>query len=51
MTNATELSLIWQQLTATYQQLNSSTGAEHTRLASLAEMLRLEYRSLTSTYK
>ena len=51
MTNATELSLIWQQLTATYQQLNSSSGAERLRLQQLAEMLRIEYRHLTSTYR
>ena len=51
MTNTQELHTIWQQLTATYQQLNSATGAEHSRLQALADMLRIEYRHLTSTYK
>ena len=51
MTNATELTLIWQQLTTAYQQLNSSTGAERLRLQQLIDMLRIEYRHLTSTYR
>ena len=51
MTNASELDLIWRQLTTTYQQLNSSTNAEYERLLRLADMLRIEYRTLTSTYR
>jgi hypothetical protein len=50
MTNATELSLIWHQLTTTYQQLNRTTNGERERLLRLADMLRIEYRQLTSVY-
>ena len=38
-------------MTAAHQQLNSSTGAERIRLQQLIDMLRLEYRHLTSTYQ
>ena len=52
MTNDQELATLWQQLTSTYQQLNACQGtAEHKRLTRLADMLRIEYRHLTSTYK
>ena len=51
MTNATELHGIWRQMTQAHQQLNSSTGAERIRLQQLIDMLRLEYRHLTSTYQ
>ncbi|UAW01051.1 hypothetical protein STIP28_9 [Synechococcus T7-like virus S-TIP28] len=51
MTNSQELHTIWQQMTAAHQQLNSSTGAERIRLQQLIDMLRLEYRHLTSTYQ
>ena len=51
MTNAQELHTIWQQMTTAHQQLNSSTGAERVRLQQLINMLRLEYRHLTSTYQ
>ena len=52
MTNSSELTQIWQQLTNTYQQMNSCTSrGEAQRLLALAEMLRIEYRSLTSTYQ
>ena len=51
MTNNSELTLIWRQLTQTYQQMNScSSRAEAQRLLALAEMLRIEYRSLTSRF-
>ena len=51
MTNSTELTQIWRQLSDSYQQLNScSSVAERHRLSALIEMLRLEYRSLTSRY-
>ena len=52
MTNEQELSHIWRHLTNTYQQLNSADGQAQKRyLQQLAEMYRLEYRHLTSTYK
>ena len=51
MTNATELHGIWRQMTTAHQQLNSSTGAERLRLQQLINMLRIEYRHLTSTYR
>lgn len=52
MTNSTELTQIWRQLTTTYQQMNSCTSrAEAQRLLALAEMLRSEYRTLTSNYR
>ena len=51
MTNDTELTLIWKQLTSLHQQLNSSHGAERHRVAQLVDMLRIEYRQLTSTYR
>ena len=52
MTNDSELSLIWRQLTNIYQQLNSTNNtAQQAYLTQLAEMYRLEYRHLTSTYR
>ena len=51
MTNATELYGIWRQMTTAHQQLNRSTGAERVRLQQLIDMLRIEYRHLTSTYR
>ena len=51
MTNDTELSGIWRQMTTAHQQLNSANAAEHSRLMQLIEMLRIEYRQLTSTYR
>ena len=52
MTNEQELATIWRQLTTTYQQLNSANGqAQRRYLQQLAEMYRLEYRHLTSTYR
>lgn len=51
MTNAHELHTIWKQLTQAHQQLNRSSGAEHRRLKQLIDMLRIEYRHLTSTYR
>ena len=52
MTNSSELTLIWKQLVDTYQQMQSCTSrAEAQRLLALSEMLRTEYRSLTSTYQ
>lgn len=51
MTSQTELDMIWKQLSTTYQELNSCTNqAEKHRLTCLANMLRIEYRSLTSRY-
>ena len=50
-TNDTELSALWEQLKETYQQMNSTTSkAEAARLLALSEMLRHEYRTLSSTY-
>ena len=50
-TTSTELTTIWRQLTQTYQEMNACTSrAEAQRLLALAEMLRTEYRALTSTY-
>lgn len=47
-----ELQLIWSQLTDAYQRINSTTSnAEKARLQALSDMLRIEYRSLTSTYR
>ena len=52
MSNQEELSLVWRQLTNTYQQMNGcSSRAEAKRLLAMAEILRVEYRHLTSTYK
>lgn len=51
MTTQQELHTIWHQLTTAHQQLNSSTGAERLRLEQLIDMLRIEYRHLTSTYR
>ncbi|MAU75352.1 MAG: hypothetical protein CL831_00580 [Crocinitomicaceae bacterium] len=51
MTHHNELKMIWSELANTYQLLNSTTGkAERSRLKALSEMLRIEYRMLTSTY-
>ena len=51
MTHARELSFIWSQLIYSYQLVNSTTSnAEKLRLRSLSEMLRVEYRNLTSRY-
>ena len=47
----TELDTIWSQLSCCYQKLNRYKGtAEERRLRALIEMLRIEYRMLTSTY-
>ena len=52
MTHYNELKTIYSQLTEAYQLLNSTTSnAEKSRLQALSEMLRIEYRSLTSTYR
>jgi len=52
MTHYKELQTIWSELSRTYQLLNSTTStAEKSRLHALSEMLRIEYRSLTSTYR
>ena len=52
MTNATELTQIWRQLANTYQQMNACTSrGEAQRLLVLSEMLRMEYRTLSSIYK
>ena len=52
MTNESELAHIWRHLTDTYQQLNrATTTAQRAYLTQLAEMYRLEYRHLTSTYR
>ena len=52
MTNDQELGLLWRDLTGTYQQLNrTSNKAEKARLTAYADMLRIDYRSLTSTYR
>ena len=52
MTNEQELSLLWRDLTGTYQQINSTANrAEKQRLKAYADMLRIEYRQLTSTYR
>ena len=52
MTHYNELKTVWSELTRTYQLLNSTTStAEKSRLQALSDMLRIEYRSLTSTYK
>ena len=51
MTNTTELIQIWRQLADTYQKMNAcTTRGEAQRLLALSEMLRIEYRSLTSRY-
>jgi hypothetical protein len=51
MTHVRELSFIWSQLTQCFQLMNSTTSkAEKLRLKSLSEMLRIEYRNLTSRY-
>ena len=52
MTNDQELTCIWKQLTDVYQQAQRCTDrAEAKRLTALADMLRIEYRHLTSTYR
>ena len=52
MTHYNELKVVWSQLTDTYQRINSTTSkAELSRLTALADMLRIEYRSLTSNYR
>ena len=52
MSNQQELHTIWRQLATTYQQLNSAPSEpERTRLKALSNMLRIEYRHLTSTYR
>ena len=52
MTNDQELSLLWRDLTGTYQQINATTNyGEKQRLKAYADMLRIEYRSLTSRYQ
>ena len=52
MTHFNELKVVWSQLTDAYQRISSTTSpAERSRLKALAEMLRVEYRSLTSNYK
>ena len=52
MTHYNELKTVYSQLTDTYQRINSTTSkAEQSRLTALADMLRIEYRSLTSTYR
>jgi hypothetical protein len=49
MTNNQELTLIWRQLTNSYQLINSTNNtAEKHRLTSISNMLRTEYRQLTS---
>ena len=51
MTNNQELALIWRQLAETYQLINSTdNAAEKHRLTSISNMLRTEYRHLTSRY-
>ena len=50
-THDQELATIWSQLSSCYQKLNFYAGtAEERRLRALIEMLRIEYRMLTSTY-
>ena len=53
MTNDSELSLIWRHLTNTYCELHQTdrNSPQHRYLTQLAEMYRLEYRHLTSTYR
>ena len=52
MTHYNELKTVWSQLTDTYQRINSTTNkAEVKRLTALMDMLRIEYRSLTSNYR
>ena len=52
MSLETELSMLWFHITTTNQQLNSTTNrAELARLKSYAEMLRVEYRYVTSNYQ
>ena len=52
MTHYNELKVVWSQLTDTYQRINSTTSpAERSRLKALAEMLRVEYRSLSFNYR
>lgn len=51
MTNTSELDAIWLALADTYQQINRTTSKAHrTQLEALAEMLRVDYRKLTSIY-
>ena len=52
MTHYNELKSIWSELSRTYQLLNlTPSNAEKSRLNALSEILRVEYRSLTSTYR
>ena len=52
MTNRQELGSLWTQLSNCYQAINcTSSKAQLSRLNALAEMLRIEYRSLTSNYR
>ncbi len=52
MTHPNELNLIWSELSHTYQLINSTLNkAEKSRLNALSEMLRIEYRSLTSNFQ
>ena len=49
--NDSELATVWSQLSNCYQKLNRyKDTAEERRLRALVEMLRIEYRMLTSTY-
>ena len=51
-THFNELQTVYSQLTDTYQRINSTTSnAEKSRLTALSDMLRIEYRSLTSNYR
>ena len=50
-TNDSELTLVWNLLKETYQAANRCTNrSEAQRLIAQAEMLRKEYRTLTSSY-
>ena len=52
MTNDQELSLLWRDLSRTYQLIASTTNySEKQRLKAYASMLSTEYRSLTSRYQ
>ncbi len=51
MTNEQELSLVWRQLAQTYVDHYTASSAEKKRLLCLQEMLRKEYRMLTSTFQ
>lgn len=50
-TNEQELTHLWRELTSTYQLINSSDGQDRIYLEGVADMLRTEYRNLTSKCK